>query len=107
MSRSLLFAAVIGIGAAVAPQGWAQTPVPNQNTTAGQLPGGGIPEAAAQSRLQAAGLRNIRDLTRQSDGSWRAQVTSAQGVDGQATVDANGNVSLGDGVSRNPMPTPR
>jgi hypothetical protein len=107
MQRPMMFAAVMGLGMAIAPFGWAQTPLPNQNTTGtGQLPAGGVPEAVAQSRLQAQGLRNIRSLVRQSDGSWRAQVTSAQGTDVQAMVDANGNVSLNDGVGRQLMPNP-
>lgn len=107
MRRVLIVAtAMIGFGAAILPDGWAQTPLPNQNTTGSRLPAGGIPEAIAQSRLQAQGLRNIRSLVQLSDGSWRAQVTSAQGSDVEAFVDANGNVSLNDGVGRQLMPYP-
>ncbi|MBR0653286.1 hypothetical protein GXW78_26775 [Roseomonas terrae] len=108
MKWVLTLAVMLASATAIAPQVGAQTPVPNQNTTQpGPLPRGDISEAVAQSRLQAAGLRNIRDLTRRSDGTWRAQVTSSQGVDGEAIIDAGGNVQLSDGVARNPMPTPR
>jgi len=89
MTRTI---AAIGIllGLAGAPAAFAQT-----SATAMSQP-------QALSRLEAAGLRNIRNLTQQSDGTWRAQVTSAQGEDVQARIDANGNIVLNTGVAIQP-----
>ena len=55
-------------------------------------------EDQVRSRLEAVGLQNIRGLTMLNDGTWRAQVTSAQGSNVQAMVDAQGNVTLNTGL---------
>jgi hypothetical protein len=57
--------------------------------------------------LEAAGLRNIRDLTSLSDGTWRAQVTNAGGGNVVARIDSQGNIVLNTGVAGTTAPLPR
>jgi hypothetical protein len=71
---------------------------PAASTTQAQPQGASMAETQVRSRLEAAGLQNIRDLTMLNDGTWRAQVTSAQGSNVQAMVDAQGNVTLNTGL---------
>ncbi|MBW6397854.1 hypothetical protein KPL78_08365 [Roseomonas sp. HJA6] len=74
------------------------TGLPVRRSATTQTPGAGMAESDARSHLEAAGLQNIRDLTQQSDGSWRAQVSSAGGGNVQARIDPEGNISLNTGV---------
>jgi len=93
-------ALIVAIGLGLVPAAWAQTPVPGSGAT--QVPpatGSMTSQEQVARQLQDAGLRNIRDVQMQSDGTWRAQVTSAEGVDVQAAVDALGNISLHSGVA--------
>lgn len=86
-AASVFFAVALGVG--LASPAWTQT----------NAPGSGMSESQALAYLEAAGLENIRDLTMQNDGTWRAQVTAAQGNNVQAVVDAQGNIALNTGVA--------
>ena len=91
MTRTIAAIAIL-LGLAAAPASFAQAPAATS----------GMTQPQALSRLESAGLRNIRNLAQQSDGTWRAQVTSAQGEDVQAMIDTSGNITLNTGVANQP-----
>ncbi|MEO3475841.1 hypothetical protein AAFN86_28580 [Roseomonas sp. CAU 1739] len=99
MKRATAAAFALTLGVGLAPTAWAQTSVPGPGATQGQPQAGSMAENQVRSHLEANGLRNIRDLTMLSDGTWRAQVTSGSGGNVLATVDAQGNIMLNTGVA--------
>lgn len=91
MKRAVAAAAIaVALGVGGASTAWAQSSTPAT---------GSMTQQQALGLLEAAGLRNIRSLTQLNDGTWRAQVTSGQGQDVLARVDAEGKVTLNTGVA--------
>ncbi|GGJ23057.1 PepSY domain-containing protein [Neoroseomonas lacus] len=101
MKRTTAAAIAVVLGIGFAPTAWAQTATPGTTAT------GSISEAQARMMLEAAGLRNIRDLTSLSDGSWRAQVTNAAGGNVVARIDSQGTIVLNTGVAGTTAPLPQ
>lgn len=91
MKRAVAAAAIaVALGVGLAPAAWAQSSTPAT---------GSMTQQQALGLLEAAGLRNIRNLTAMSDGTWRAQVTSRQGENVVARIDSEGKITLNTGVA--------